>query len=198
MLSSYLLDTTLDLGCGPGLLAARILAEYPNAELTALDLTQDMLDSCRRRLGAGRRVSYRLADFRTDGLGMGYDLIVASLALHHMELSERPTFYRRALASLNPGGILIAAEVIVDESPGVSDQQRALWRAFMEQNGEDATHWYSKHLEKDHPASITTLVDMLVEAGWADAGCWWRYLNFAIVIARKPRSRDTTSSSASV
>ena len=32
--------------------------------------------------------------FRTDDLGHGYDLIVASLALHHLQLSERPEFYR--------------------------------------------------------------------------------------------------------
>lgn len=184
----------LDLGCGPGLLADRILGDFPNAEVTALDLTSDMLDACRERVGAIGRATYRLADFKTDDLGTGYDLIVASLALHHMELSERPGFYRRALASLNPGGVLITAEVVVDESPMVCEQQRALWREFIEQNGEDASHWYQRHLEKDHPGSVSALIDMLVEAGWANAGCWWRYLNFAIVTAQRPHPEDATSS----
>lgn len=69
----------LDLGCGPGLLAAQLLSEYPCAELTAFDLTSEMLDVCRSRLGDVGRVAYRLADFRTADLGVGYDLIMASL-----------------------------------------------------------------------------------------------------------------------
>src|SRR5947208_1149084 len=34
--------------------------------------------------------TYRVADFRTDDFGEGFDVIVASLSLHHLELSERP------------------------------------------------------------------------------------------------------------
>ena len=130
-------------------------------------------------------------------MGTGYDLIVASLSLHHLPLAERPDFYRRAYACLNPGGVLIAAEVIRDESPVVRDEQAAAWRAFMAANGEDATDWYRKHLEKDHPLSITTLVGMLAGAGFSAAGCWWRYVNFAIVSARRENSVDETNAGSS-
>ena len=37
----------LDLGCGPGLMAEKILSAYPNARLTAFDLTEEMLVTCR-------------------------------------------------------------------------------------------------------------------------------------------------------
>ena len=47
----------LDLGCGPGLLAERILGNFPSAELPALDLTSHMLDVCRERIGAIGQVS---------------------------------------------------------------------------------------------------------------------------------------------
>ena len=39
----------LDLGCGPGLMASRIRAEYPQAQLTLIDLTTEMIDVCRSR-----------------------------------------------------------------------------------------------------------------------------------------------------
>ena len=89
----------LDLGCGPGLLAEQILDGFANAELTALDLTSEMLEACRTRLGGRARVEYRSADFRTDELGSGYDVIVASLSLHHLALAERPGFCERAFAA---------------------------------------------------------------------------------------------------
>jgi len=89
----------LDLGCGPGLLAEQILDGFANAELTALDLTSEMLEACRTRLGGRARVEYRVADFRTDELGSDDDVIDASLFLHHLPLAERPGFCERAFAA---------------------------------------------------------------------------------------------------
>ena len=176
----------LDLGCGTGLLAAQILSEYPHAELVAFDLTSEMLDACRSRLADMNRVRYTLGDFRTDNLGNDYDVIVASLSLHHLKREERPRFYQRANESLHFGGVLIASEAIIDESPVVRERQYELWRKHMAGNGEDATRWYRKHLEKDHPVPISSLLAMLAGAGFEAAACFWRYLNFAIITARKP------------
>lgn len=174
----------LDLGCGPGLLGEQILSEFPNAGLTVLDLTSEMLEACRARLGDQHRVRYRLADLRED-LGSGYDVIVASLSLQHLTLSERPEFFARVFTCLNPGGALIAAEVIVDECASVRESQYQLWRAFMVANGEDGERWFKKHLEKDHPAMTSSLVTWLEQAGFANVGCYWRNLNFAVIRASK-------------
>jgi tRNA (cmo5U34)-methyltransferase len=175
----------LDLGCGPGLLSAAILREFSRARVTAFDLTEEMLESCRAVTAHSDRMTYQLGDFRADDFGNQYDVIVASLSLHHLKLSERPAFFHRAYASLMAGGVLIASEVIVDESPIIREQQYRLWQEFMLAQGEDGMFWYQKHLIKDHPAQISTLVSMLSEAGFAAAGCFWRYLNFAIIGAHK-------------
>ena len=175
----------LDLGCGVGLMAAHILSAFPNASLTAFDLTDEMLDACRTRLGQSENVIYQLDDFRDDVLGSDYDLIVASLSLHHLEQSERPSFYERAHKSLKPGGALIADEVIVDEDEAVRAQQYDLWQQFIDGNGEKAAFWYGRHLAKDHPLTMTALLEMMGANGFERAGCYWRYLNFAIVSARK-------------
>ncbi len=174
----------LDLGCGPGVMVAEILSRYPNAHLTAFDLTEEMLQACRMRIGINERVVYRLGDFRSDALGQEYDLIMASLSLHHLQLPERPTFLRRVHQILKPGGIIIAAEVIVDEDIDVREQQYELWRRFIAGNGEDAAYWFARHLEKDHPAPIHALIKMLGDAGFSQGGCHWRFLNFAILSGR--------------
>ena len=175
----------LDLGCGPGLMAADILAEFPYARLTLFDLTAEMIEGCRSQLDGSDRVDYRVGDFRTDDFGNGYDLVIASLSLHHLERSERPAFFRRVHHSLLRGGHLIAAEVIVDESPAVRERQYELWRQYVTAQGEDAELWYQKHLAKDHPIEISALLTMLSEAGFVSAGCFWRYLNFAIINAQR-------------
>ena len=56
----------------------------------------------------------------------------------------------------------------------------------MRAQSEDGDAWYQKHLAKDHPAEISALLTRLTEAGFDAAGCFWRWLNFAILRARKP------------
>ena len=129
---------------------------------------------------------------RSDDLGENYDLIVAALSLHHMELEERYGFFRRAYRSLKPGGVFLASEVIADESTAVREQQYQLWREFMERNGEDSAAWYRRHCEKDHPATISFLVATLSKTGFQAPGCFWRYLNFAVLSARKAAASETT------
>jgi tRNA (cmo5U34)-methyltransferase len=67
-------------------MAARVLEEFPRAQLTLLDLTAEMIETCRFRLGGEARVSYRVGDFLVDDFGTGYDVILASLSLHHSTL----------------------------------------------------------------------------------------------------------------
>ena len=175
----------LDLGCGPGLIAERVLTEFPRAELTLLDLTPEMIDAARLRLHDSSRVAYRIGDFRVDDIGSSYDVILASLSLHHMEVRERPEFARRMCRSLTTGGQFITSEVIIDESVSVREKQYQAWRQFMTSQGEDGEAWYQKHLAKDHPVELAAWLRQLSTAGFTSVGCFWRYLNFAVVSATK-------------
>ena len=171
----------LDLGCGPGLMARRLAAEFPSARLTLFDLTVEMIDRCKSQFGADPRVSFQVGNFREDDFGSGYDVILASLSLHHATVAERPLLAERLFRSLRPGGQLITAEVIIDESSDVRERQYELWRQFMDSQGEDGAAWYQKHLAKDHPVYVPAWTRLLAEAGFVSPGCFWRYLNFAVL-----------------
>lgn len=170
----------LDLGCGPGVMASRLVEEFPRAELTLFDLTAEMIDRCKSRFSGNPRVSFRVGDFREDDFGRDYNLILASLSLHHATLDERLKLAERLYRSLVPDGQVITAEVVVDESPQVRERQYELWRRFMASQGEDGEAWYQRHVAKDHPVQVSDWTRMLSDAGFASAGCFWRYLNFAI------------------
>ena len=175
----------LDLGCGPGLIAERVLTEFPRAELTLFDLTPEMINAARLRLHDDARVTYRIGDFRCDDIGSSYDVILASLSLHHLEVPERQEFAQRLCRSLTAAGQLITSEVIIDESLSVRERQYQAWRQFMSSQGEDGEAWYQKHLAKDHPVELSTWLGQLSTAGFASVGCFWRYLNFAVISAMK-------------
>ncbi|PYR07877.1 MAG: hypothetical protein DMF99_21170 [Acidobacteria bacterium] len=118
----------LDLGCGPGLMAARILAEFPHAQLTLFDLTAEMIEACQSRLEGTDRIVYQVGDFRTADFGTGYDLIIASLSLHHLMPSEGPAFAKRAFQSRAVAALHDSAgrrrECLVSEASGQGSSRR--------------------------------------------------------------------------
>ena len=83
----------LELGSGEGLLAARLLERFPHASLTALDGSESMRREAAARLGAyGERARVAAFDLPTldwwDRM-FGVDLIVSSLALHHLSDAKK-------------------------------------------------------------------------------------------------------------
>ena len=176
----------LDLGSGPGVLSELVLKRFPQAKVLAFDLTEEMLKACRQRLAAFEgRLDIRQGDFSTDSFGVGYDVILAGLTLHHLDHEGRREVYARLYAALNSPGIFLAREVIVDDDPLVTEWHYSLWRSFLRASGEDDAFWYAKHREKDHPVSVEQQSAWLRRAGFMHVACHWRYWNSAIISAQK-------------
>ena len=124
-------------------------------------------------------------DFRTDPIGKEYDIIIAGLTLHHLTWEERENFYQTLYAALNQGGLFLARDVIIDEDQSVVQAQYSSWKEFMGSQGEDPELWYSKHIEKDHPMTLSDHFAWLRKAGFSKVACHWRLYNFAITTAEK-------------
>ena len=85
----------LDLGSGPGILSTLVLERYPNAEVVAFDLTEEMLASARERCGRfADRFSTVTGDYAVDDVGSRYDLVLAGLTLHHLDDRQRRAVFR--------------------------------------------------------------------------------------------------------
>ena len=78
----------LELGSGPGFLAASILDALPEAQLTLLDFSAPMHELARARLGArARPVTFVARSFKESGWSHGlgpYDAVVTNQALHEL------------------------------------------------------------------------------------------------------------------
>ena len=178
----------LDLGSGPGILSALVLGRYPNAEVVAFDLTEEMLVAARQRCRRfADRFSTVAGDYAVDDIGSRYDLVLAGLTLHHLDDRQRRAVFRRLHAALTARGVFLAREVVADDDPFVANWHYRLWRAFMAEHGEDDDYWFRKHLSKDHPASVERQTAWLRDVGFSYVACHWRYMNFAVLSAHKRR-----------
>jgi len=177
----------LDLGSGTGILARLLLDTFPNATVSAFDISPAMLDACKKKLWAyPNRATYTRGDFAHDDFGYGYDVIFAGLVLQHTNDEGRRTFFRRAINRMNPGGILLSRDIVRGATQRLTEEYERLWKLYMRAQGEDGTSWYNKFQAKDQPSRVEDQMKWMIEAGFSDVGCHWRYLNFAITGGRKP------------
>ena len=176
----------LDLGCGDGILSELILKRLPNASVVGFDITDGMLESFKNKISKiTSNFKTIRGDYKTESFGTGYDIIVSGMTLHHLTFNERQIFYSKLFESMNTKGVYISNDIIVDEDPKVKEEQYSFWKSFMESNGEDPEFWYSKHMEKDHPVTISQQLEWLRLSGFSEVACYWRFCNFCITRGRK-------------
>ncbi len=93
----------LELGCGTGRLTAALRRDFPEAHLTAVDFSADMLALARQRLGHDSRVEWVHGDAESLALGAfpPPELVIANAMIQW--LSDPPTALRHfaALAKAN-------------------------------------------------------------------------------------------------
>jgi len=105
-------QTALDVGCGDGLLAARLAERC--AQVTGIDRDPPMIAAARAR--AHPRVTFIEADFLAhDFAEASFDFVCANTSLHHMDFTAALTTMARLL---HPGGRLAVVGLAADKSIG--------------------------------------------------------------------------------
>ena len=171
----------LDLGAGTGVLSSLILQAFPQAKVLAFDMAENMLKICQTNLSAyQKRLTLQQGNFAEDDFGNSYDLVVSGLAIHHLDGAGKQRLFHKLFQSMNPGGILLIRDIVTGATPRLTEQYEQLWRQYMKASKEDDKIWFQKYLEEDIPSSVEEQTKWLEEAGFADVGCHWRHLNFAI------------------
>lgn len=91
----------IDLGCGPGN-STEVLAErFPQAAVSGLDSSDDMVKSAQKRLP---HIPFELADIGSWSASAPYDVILANASLQW--LPNHATLYPHLARQLTPGGSL--------------------------------------------------------------------------------------------
>ena len=89
-------------GCGTGREAALLAGRYPDARITAIDISEASLAYAAQRVAG---VDFRQLDLHeVAGLGRSFDVIVTSGVLHHLPSPERG--WEALVSVLKPGGAM--------------------------------------------------------------------------------------------
>lgn len=153
----------LEIGCGTGKNLAVLARKYPEARLTGVDLSGDMLRKARAKLNRyGDRVTLLEEPYQAGGnAGTGYDLILFSYSLSMIN-PQWAEILDQAKQDLRRGGMIAAVDF--------SDSKYASFRHHMARNHVMVTgHLLPGLRERFAP---------LFEAERGVYLGWWKYLIF--------------------
>jgi tRNA (cmo5U34)-methyltransferase len=188
----------LDLGCGDGVVADALLASNQDARMTLVDGSADMLRKAAQRFPGGNvrliEASFQAlieGDLLTEG---GFDLVVSSLAIHHLGWEGKRDLYGYLFDRLSPGGYLVHLDVVLGPSAELEGWSMSLWQDWVDRQREagltnqdfsDITRRY-KDNDDNRPDTLALQLDALRNRGYDQVDCLFKYGAFAIWAARRP------------
>lgn len=178
----------LDVGAGTGLLSAYLLEKFPDARLTLMDISENMLDMARKRFATRSGTAYLICDYSRSDLGGPYHLICSALSIHHLLPEDKRRLFRRIFQGLKPGGMFVNADQAEGETPYFQQRYLAFWNDFL-RSGPMTEAQHAEILKRrntlDRNEKLSVQLSWLKDAGFSDVDVVYKNRTFIVTVARK-------------
>ena len=183
-----------DLGCslGASLFACARAAAGRDVAVIGVDASAPMIERCRERLaglGLPRTPQLVCADIRDFPLRRS-SFVALNWTLQFVPEADRARLLGRIHAALVPGGAVLLSEKIIDPDPRAQALLEALHLDFKRAQGYSELEIAAKRSAIEEvlvPETLQAHERRLAGAGFAPVTCIARTLNFASLLAVKPR-----------
>lgn len=179
----------LDIGCGTGTFAKIIKEHFPQAKITCLDFSKNMIEVAKEKLIDFRKdINFLVGDFNYLDIDSEYDVIVSSFALHHIQSDEeKRTLYNNIYRALNKNGVFFTADIVLGVNNYIKNLYEKKWeehliRQFskngMERGLKNST--LEKYQTDDNPSTLYEHLKWLEDSGFDQVETIWKYYKFAV------------------
>ncbi len=107
----------LDLGAGTGETSIEVIARHPDARITLLDDSPELLAMALVRLPMDNVDAFVIDDLTGELPEKEFDLVVSSLAVHRLASHAKRDLFGRIRDVLTPDGQFVMGDVIVPRNP---------------------------------------------------------------------------------
>jgi len=163
----------LDVGCGAGNYALKLLEKLPNLDVTLMDLSRPMLERAVERVSRATtgRVTALQGDIRELQIGESrFDVICAAAVLHHLrEVEEWHSVFSKLHAALRPRGSLWISDFIEHSDARVQALMWERYGAYLTQLKDEAyrNHVFAYVAQEDSPRPLMFQLDLLRSVGFS-------------------------------
>lgn len=180
----------LDIGCGTGTLAKKLKENFPLAQITCLDFSNNMINIAKDKLFQYQDdIKFLIGNFNGLELKNKYDVVVSCFALHHIPNDkEKIKTYKNICKNLNFGGIFITADIVLGVDNSIRHLYFQKWKDFIGQSFPKKVieeELLPKYQAGDNPSNLFNHLKWLEKSGFKDVETIWKYFNFAIWSGRK-------------
>ena len=189
----------LDLGCGDGVLTGELLKINHEISATLLDGGEGMIHKAKARLKGNRNTTFIQATFQdllggTVKLGT-YDFCVSSMAIHHLEMSEKASLFHLIASCLKSGGRFVDVDVVLPPSEELEHWYFAIWKDWLatmmdrynirDEVPEDLIRRYKDPSSMNKPDTLGNQLRAMESAGFVDVDCYFKNGIFAVFGGKK-------------
>jgi tRNA (cmo5U34)-methyltransferase len=191
-------NNILDLGCGDGIVTHELLRVDDSIIATLIDGSEDMLNKAAERLKGFKNIHILKASFqeiiKKKIALQNFNLIVSSLAIHHLTMKEKKALFRIIYSHLNVGGYFLNIDVILAPAETLELWYLSLWREWISERKtamgikdnsyEDIIHRYKDNRD-NKPDTLDKQLKALKSVGFKDVDCYYKYGIFTMYGGRK-------------
>ena len=163
----------LDIGCGAGNYALKMLSKIPNLNCTLVDLSMPMLIKAKERVSrqTNKKVEIVQGDIREIRLTENqYDIILAGAVLHHLrDDHDWENTFEKLFQLLKPGGCLMISDLITQDTDTLNEYTWQKYGEYLEgTGGKEYQQKVLDYIEKeDSPRSMNYQLDLMRKVGFS-------------------------------
>ena len=183
-------SNVLDIGCSTGL-SSKMLVDCEEArkcDFTLIDVSEPMLERCRKEYKNNRRVDVLKWDIREGCPIQRCSVVISCLTLQFVPLEYRQKVVSSIYGALQRGGALFLVEKVIGNSNVIDD---VMVKEYY--NVKRGKAYTDRQIADKRTALTGKLVpltrdwneSMLRTAGFTMVDTFWRYLNFCGIVAVK-------------
>lgn len=178
-----------DLGCSTGTTIAAILQALPSIDhVVGVDSSQAMIDKCLDRLSAFEdRLDLHTADLRKVAIERA-SVVIMNYTLQFVRPLYRSNVVKQIYDGLEPGGVFLLSEKVLEDSTHFSRLFIDMYYRFKRRQGYSELEISQKRERLENvlvPYKVSELRELLEEAGFKQAEVFFKWHNFASIIAIK-------------
>jgi tRNA (cmo5U34)-methyltransferase len=176
----------LDLGGGTGLSTSFLLKRYPDAHVTLLDFSEEMLAIARARFRGNSNIDFRVGDYRDFPLTEDFDIVISGLSIHHLTTEEKRGLTARIFKLLKPNGEFFNADLVKCEDARLEQEMNRRLQNFLREglSGEDVQRFVESQ-RIDAPDSLEDQLTFLRAVGFRVVECLYRYWIYGVFYGQK-------------
>ncbi len=147
--------------------------------------SKNMIEMAKRKLADYGNTKYVIGDFlQIDSMDQEFDVVLSSLALHHLETdADKISFYRTIYHKLKPGGAFLNADVVLGSNERFQNTYISRWVDYMNRSvslNEIYTKWIPTYKSEDRPARLIDQLKWPEGMGFQSIDVIWKYYNFSV------------------